>query len=70
MPRQSKIVVAINVAVTNGKLKQPFSVSDVNTACKNLLAKSPSFLSKHRKGNPGGYTEYFIQDKNGKYSLL
>ena len=70
MARQSKILGTINVAVINGKLKQPFTVSDVNYACKNLLAKSPSFLSKHRKGNPGGYTVYFVQDKNGKYSLI
>ena len=70
MARQSKILTAINLAVTNGKLKQPFAVSDVNSACNNLLAKSPSFLSKHRKGNPGGYTVYFVQDKNGKYSLI
>ena len=70
MARQSKIPSAINVAVTNGKLKQPFTVSDVNFAWKNLLAKSPSFLSKHRQGNPGGYTVYFLQDKKGKYSLI
>jgi hypothetical protein len=70
MARQSKIVTAIETAVINGKLKEPFSVAEVNSACKNLLAKSPSFLSKHRKGNPGGYTVYFMQDKNGKYSLI
>ena len=70
MPRQSKIALKISNAVTNGKLQQPFSVSDVNIACKNLLVKSPSFLSKHRKGNPGGYKVYFIQDKNGKYSII
>lgn len=70
MPRQSKIVIEIKVAVTSGKLKQPFSVSDVNTACENILAKSSSFLSKHRKGNPGGHTEYFNQIQRGKYLLL
>jgi hypothetical protein len=70
MARQSKIVTAINFAITNGKLKQPFNVSDVNSVCKDLLTKSPSFLSKHRKDNPGGYTVYFEQDKNGKYSLI
>lgn len=70
MARQSKIATAINVAVTNGKLRQPFSVADVNSACKNLLAKSPSFLSKHRHGNPGGYTAYFVQENKGKYSVI
>lgn len=70
MAKESKIVIAINAAVTNGKLIQPFTVSDVNSACKNLLAKSPSFLSKHRQGNPGNYTVYFVQNKKGKYSLI
>jgi len=28
------------------------------------------FLPKHRKGNPGGYTEYFEQHEDGTYSLL
>jgi len=70
MAKKSKIVIAINLAVTNGKLKQPFTVSDVNSACENLLAKSPSFLSKHKQGNPGGYTVYFVQDMKGKYSLI
>lgn len=69
MARQSKISIAIKAAVTNGSLQQPFSVADVNAACKNLLVKSPSFLSKHRMGNPGGYTVYFIQSNNGKYLL-
>ena len=70
MASQSKIANAINAAVTNGKLRQPFSVADVNSACENLLVKSSSFLSKHRKGNPGAYTVYFVQEKNGKYSLI
>lgn len=70
MARQSKIFTAINVSVTNGKLKQPFTVPTVNLSCNNLLEKSHSFLSKHRKGNPGGYTVYFVRDKNGKYSLI
>ncbi len=28
------------------------------------------FLPKHRWGNPGGYTEYFVQHADGTYSLL
>ena len=49
---------------------QPFSVNDVNNRCSNLLLNSPSFLSKHAKGNPGGYTEYFVRMSKGKYKLL
>lgn len=70
MAKQTNIATAINVAVANGKLRQPFSVADLNSACKNLLVKSPSFLSKHRQGNPGGYKAYFVQENKGKYSLI
>jgi hypothetical protein len=28
------------------------------------------FLPKHRRGNPGGYTAYFIQHGDGSFSLL
>jgi hypothetical protein len=69
MAKQSKLFTSINLAVTEGKLKEPFSVNEINITCDNLLAKSRSFLSKHRKGNPGGYKVYFVQDKNGKYSI-
>lgn len=70
MAKQSKLFISINLAVTERKLKQPFSVNDINNACNNLLAKSPSFLSKHRKGNPGGYKVYFVQNSDGKYSII
>ena len=69
MARQSNIFLTIKSSVITGKLKQPFTVADVNVNCNNLLAKSSSFLSKHRKGNPGGYTVYFVQGKDGKYSI-
>jgi len=69
MARQSKIFEGIQLAIQNGKLKEPFSVSDVNAFCDNLLAKSPSFLSKHRKDNPGGYKVYFVRSSTGKYCI-
>jgi hypothetical protein len=28
------------------------------------------FLPKHRRGNPGGYTEHFLQNPDGSYSLI
>jgi hypothetical protein len=28
------------------------------------------FLPKHRRGNPGGYTEYFEQHGDGSHSLI
>lgn len=69
MAKQSKLFITINLAVTEGKLKQPFSVNEINIACNGLLLKSRSFLSKHRKGNPGGYKVYFVQNDFGKYSI-
>ena len=69
MARQSNIFEGIKLAVQNGKLKEPFSVRDVNAFCDNLLAKSPSFLSKHSKDNPGGYKVYFVRSFKGRYCL-
>jgi hypothetical protein len=66
----SSIVTYIKKAVSSGRLVQPFTVSDVNKFCSGLLIKSPSFLSKHAKNNPGGYTEYFIRTSKGKYRLI
>lgn len=58
------------MAVSTKKMVQPFSVKDVNNQCSNLLSNSPYFLSKHAKGNPGGYTEYFVRVSKGKYKLI
>jgi hypothetical protein len=66
----SKIVSAIINAVSSGRLKQPFNVNDVNKCCNNLLLKSPSFLSKHAKNNPGGYSAYFIKVARGQYKII
>jgi|TARA_B110000879_G_C11136816_1_gene498503 hypothetical protein len=70
MARQSKIFEGIQLAIQNGKLKEPFSVRDINAFCDNLLAKSPSFLSKHCKDNPGGYKVYFVRSFEGRYCLF
>ena len=65
----SVIYTQIKKAVSVRKLKEPFSVSNVNLICAVLLDRSPSFLSKHAENNPGGYTEYFIRISRGKYKL-
>jgi hypothetical protein len=69
MPKKSELFEAINLAILNKKLDQPFSVADVNRVCNNLLANSSSFLSKHRLDNPGGYTVYFIRVNIGQYKI-
>ena len=67
--RKSKLLDGIRNGIQTKKLTQPFSVDDVNQACNNLLVKSTAFLGKHAVGNPGGYTEFFIRNSKGKYSL-
>ena len=68
--RKSKISITIREAVENKRLPQPFSVADVNRNCNGLLDRSPSFLSKHAKGNPGNYTPYFVSVARGKYKII
>lgn len=72
MSRKSKIYIKIKKAVEDNRLKEPFSVSEVNNSCNNLLLSSKSFLSKHRDQNPGNYSVYFDRCKNtkGKYFLI
>ena len=75
--KKSNIYLTILNYVNSGVLKQPFYVSDVNNNCNGLFNKSPSFLSKHCVGNPGGYTEYFTKykdssgnEKRGYYKVI
>jgi hypothetical protein len=45
--------------------------SDVRRACPGWADHTYGvFLPKQRKSNPGGYTAYFEQHKDGSYSLL
>jgi len=60
----SNLYAQIKIAVSSGKLKQPFTVADVNNACNGLLAKSPAFLSKHRLNNAGGIMFILENDEN------
>jgi len=67
----SKFARDIRSAVCRERLKQPFRADDVRRACPGWAKSTYSvFLPKHRKGNPDGYTEYFIQHANGSYSLI
>jgi hypothetical protein len=58
----------IKKAVDSGKLTPPFSAADVRQACPDYAPTTYSnFLPKHRKGNPGGYTEHFRRLAPGRY---
>ncbi len=66
----SNIAITITEAMASKRLPQPFTVTDVNRNCSGLLDRSPSFLSKHVKGNLGNYTPYFVRVARGKYKII
>jgi hypothetical protein len=53
-----------------GRLPKTFSAADCRKACPGYARRTyNTFLSKHAKGNPGGYREYFERVCRGKYQL-
>ena len=71
MTKASRFMGDIKEAVRTGRLKEPFRAADVKAACPGWSDRTYSnFLPKHRKSNPGGYTEYFLQHPDGSYSLI
>ena len=69
MKKKSKLFEIILKSYLNKQLKEPFSVKEINIVCDNILNKSPSFVSKHCEGNPGGYSEYFKRVSRGTYII-
>ena len=57
----------IREAVRAGSLPDIFGPSDVNRILH--IHWAGTFLPKHRVGNPGGYTELFVQVERGRYRL-
>ena len=57
----------IREAIESGTLVQPFRASDVNRALG--IDYAGVFLPEHRVGNPGGFTQHFIQIERGLYRL-
>jgi hypothetical protein len=67
----SRFVEDIRRARREGHLPSRFRAVDVRRACPGWADHTYSnFLSKHRLGNPGGYTAYFRQHEDGSYGLL
>ena len=67
----SEFMVDIGRAVREGKLEQPFRGSDVERACPEWGKRTYRvFLAKHRLGNPGKYTPYFVRVSPGLYRLM
>jgi hypothetical protein len=66
----SRIYTSIVNAVENGSLNEPFSVTDFRRTCRGFAYNTyTTFLAKHRKGNPGNYSEMFIRVSEGVYKL-
>lgn len=66
----SQFMEDIRRAVREGRLEQPFRGSDVERACPGWGKRTYSvFLGKHRVGNPGKYTAYFVRVSQGLYRL-
>jgi hypothetical protein len=54
-----------------GVLPERFRPADVRSACPGWADRTYGvFLPKHRRGNPGGYSEYFEQHEDGSFSLI
>lgn len=67
----SRFVEDIRRARRTGALQERFRPTDVRRACPGWADHTYGvFLPKHRRGNPGGYTEYFDQHADGSYSLI
>ena len=67
----SRFVDDIRRALDEDRLPRRFRGGDVKRACPGWAERTYTvFLSKHRVGNPGGYTEYFEQHTDGSYSLI
>ncbi len=63
-------IVDICRARSRGRLPERFRAADVRKACPGWAERTyTNFLSKHRVGNPSGYTAYFERHADGSYSL-
>ncbi len=68
--KPSRIFEWIKLAISQGKLKEPFTAKDVNKAIPRVsLLVAFAFLPKHREGNPFGHKVYFVRVDVGLYKL-
>lgn len=71
MVRRSTFVDGIKKAIESGKLPKRFRPIDVQQVVQGYAEGTySSFLAKHRKGNKGNLTEYFVRHTDSTYSLL
>lgn len=71
MAAVSRFVDDIRRARREGRLPVRFKPNDIRLACPGWADHTYGvFLPKHRRGNPGGYSEYFERNEDGTYSLV
>jgi hypothetical protein len=62
---------SIVTAVRKGRLSEPFSSEDFRRTCPGFgVGTYQAFLWKHRKGNPGGNSELFVQAGRGTFRVM
>ncbi len=68
--KEGRTIRSIREAVADGRLREPFSPSEVNEAIG--ITYAGTFLPKHRVRNPGSNTEHFrrVSERPALYRLL
>ena len=68
---RNSVYKAIVKAVTDGRLKEPFSSYDFRQSCPQFKEGTyNAFLWKHRRGNPGGYSELLDLVGRNSFKLI
>lgn len=67
----SRFIQDIRLARVEANLPRKFRARDLMNACRDWPESTcRTFPGKHRRGNPGGFREYFIRHAEGLYSLI
>lgn len=67
----ASLIEAIREARRDNFLPECFTPDDVRVLCPGWAPQTyETFLPKHRRKNPGGYTVYFERNEDGTYSLI
>lgn len=69
MSATSTIILKVRDAVADGRLGEPFRVTNVYHACGGPFSTWASFLAMHAVGNPSGDLELFVRVGRGLYRL-
>lgn len=66
--RNSRIVEAINLAIKQGRLTEPFTNEEFRVACPGFgRGTYRAFLWKHSRGNPGLQSEFFERVASNRF---